>query len=593
MIDVINVATKMKFDAYFLARVPVRVLIVTDDEGSFSPEHRFGLTELISALKSFDSLTTEFKVTTAHRLTKTADGLTQVAEHADIEGFRFTAPYFKPSDYDEIWLFGIASSKRELNSYPLYDLSAEELRNITSFMNAGGGVFATGDHENLGQPLCGHLPRVRSMRKWHFDYDRLKAADGTYDYGKYDPATGDAPPVVGKYRHDTVVPGADGKYAFDDQSDDTPAILYPVSRRYETYVARGSYPHPLLCTPRGAIEVLPDHMHEGEIVVPSSLEATYSFAGLTGEEYPKDAFGYRVKPEVVAFVETIEGHKTRLEKKDLAGGKPGQAEEETSVIDREVVKLRFGAIGAYDGHLAKVGRVAVDSTFHHFVNVNLNGAGSNSFDPAKRLGLTGSASGKQHYEKIKDYYRNIGLWLAPKAIQEKIFERAVWIARHDSQVTMLGAPAANSTDIVLFGRAVKDAMLRLHPPCFVVGWTLGIVDPGSILFGKIWLDLNRPNPPWDGHRLLVRPDDFIAASLGGMVAEVMRLSERRDIEVRDAIARDMPVILRRGAADGLRRIAEITVHNLEHTARFIHSLTQAQSTGSAELDQTVQARAGE
>ena len=33
-------------------------------------------------------------------------------------------------------------------------------------MENGGGFFATGDHANLGSPLCGLIPRVRSMRRW-------------------------------------------------------------------------------------------------------------------------------------------------------------------------------------------------------------------------------------------------------------------------------------------------------------------------------------------------------------------------------------------------------------------------------------------
>lgn len=32
-------------------------------------------------------------------------------------------------------------------------------------------MFATGDHESLGRPLCGLIPCVRSMRKWFFPND--------------------------------------------------------------------------------------------------------------------------------------------------------------------------------------------------------------------------------------------------------------------------------------------------------------------------------------------------------------------------------------------------------------------------------------
>jgi hypothetical protein len=33
----------------------------------------------------------------------------------------------------------------------------------------GGGLFATGDHEDLGAGMCARIPRVRSMRYWKLD----------------------------------------------------------------------------------------------------------------------------------------------------------------------------------------------------------------------------------------------------------------------------------------------------------------------------------------------------------------------------------------------------------------------------------------
>ena len=41
-----------------------------------------------------------------------------------------------------------------------------EVEAIAAWMNAGGGVFATGDHALLGASMCHKIPRVRSMRKW-------------------------------------------------------------------------------------------------------------------------------------------------------------------------------------------------------------------------------------------------------------------------------------------------------------------------------------------------------------------------------------------------------------------------------------------
>jgi len=66
--------------------------------------------------------------------------------------------------YDQVWLFG---HEEETDTASFLDES--ELRTIYDFMNAGGGVFATGDHKSLGYALCGNIPRVSSMRKWQYE----------------------------------------------------------------------------------------------------------------------------------------------------------------------------------------------------------------------------------------------------------------------------------------------------------------------------------------------------------------------------------------------------------------------------------------
>ena len=52
----------------------------------------------------------------------------------------------------------------------------------------------------------------------------------------------------------------------------------------------------------------------------------------------------------------------------------------------------FGAISAYDGDPAGVGRIVCDATWHHFVNINLNGSGA-GLDPTTLLPRTGLYAG--------------------------------------------------------------------------------------------------------------------------------------------------------------------------------------------------------
>src|SRR5579875_144243 len=106
----------------------------------------FGLSEFIRTLTAGGPLFSEFRVTKAHRDS-------DVGGHADIENFRFDAHDL--SEYDEIWLFGVAGPGE--TDAPMSD---SELAALATFMDGGGGIFATGDHEDLGVVLNGRVPRV-------------------------------------------------------------------------------------------------------------------------------------------------------------------------------------------------------------------------------------------------------------------------------------------------------------------------------------------------------------------------------------------------------------------------------------------------
>jgi hypothetical protein len=434
-------------------KTQVRILMLTDAEGTYTEELRFGLTELVSALESTSGVFAEFKVTKAHREVPT-DTFIEPAS-ADIKEFEFdNLDQFNPSNYDEIWIFGI---RKQFEGKPL---TPSELKVVAQFMDQGGGVFAVGDHEDLGRPLCGEIPRVRSMRRWTYKDDQ--------DPEAYDPNSGQGPPVYGSFRHDTLVSGHSTLVAgpgtvvsgidiftFDDQSDDIPQTIYPkmygISNSYFPFL----YPHPILCGPRGVINVLPDHMHEGWCVVPKDLSQSYTFEHYVTEEYPSGSSG-QIIPDVIAEGEVF-AHAT--DNTDIQGK-----------LDVPSKATKFGNIGAYDGHPVNVGRVVVDSTFHHFVNINVIASGANSSDPVKQKGFGASQSGREAYDQIRAYWRNIAIWLAPAAKQNSMFSRVLWAARWDSQVGMAGASTSRREtlswgDMVRFGGSVRTTLRRFVTPC--------------------------------------------------------------------------------------------------------------------------------
>jgi hypothetical protein len=76
--------------------------------------------------------------------------------------------------------------------------------------------------------------------------------------------------------------------------------------------------------------------------------------------------------------------------------------EPTRINSGDRATFYFGTVGVYDGHQANVGRIAVDSTWHHFFDINLIGdpiaviANQNDIAGAsEQKGFTNSTNGKE------------------------------------------------------------------------------------------------------------------------------------------------------------------------------------------------------
>lgn len=448
----------------------LEILIVVDGPISFGPQHSdgppFGFSEVMRALAVHPSWV-KFKVTRAHRGTdptnfaalSAADKALLTPHH---QNFRFTQTGFDINKFDEVWLVGF--DRRSAPS----SMSDQELRIVSEYMNAGGGVFATGDHEDLGYALAGRVPRVRSMRKWYW-----ATAPGNGPSVDGGPPQLRAPDGATSSRHDTVREGHDTGFQFEDQSDDVPQIIEPVMHSFSVLTGHAtkttSFPHPLLCGPKGIIKVLPDHPHEGECVVPSDLSRSYTFAGYTIQEYPNLPGGGPLAPEIVAYGDVIGGHTT--------DAKP------------TVNARRFAVIGAYDGHRASVGRVAVDSTWHHLFDVNLTGAEDAPTGSIKSKGFPASAAGIAAFEDIKSYFRNIAIWIARPSAQQAMMADALWNARWGGLVL---EGVTQSTSVFLAGAYARDALGRIATQCQITKFRLDIP----------WeLPLPIPLPdPWDKPR---------------------------------------------------------------------------------------------
>lgn len=413
--DILNQALEARVPTDIITpwRVPCRPRVLMLVDGlSYQSGNSFGLWRFIHAITTASGVTNKPALTLAHRSVHPTATVTVGADTYTIQNnfnFATATPAVTLTNYDQIWIFGIGAGA--------FSLSNAEVGAVSEFMNGGGGVFATGDHAALGRALSGSLPRIRHMREWR------DAVSGGVPMGT------EADAALAINRIDTVVnPGVNALYEFSDQSDDIPQRIYPNYKVTDTDGLAGTgweaTVHPLLmlpgapgtrssANPSGAsagftqdINVLPDHPHESvcyDVTSTVTLGGTYNQSGQSFAEFQPSSANpaQRVAPGIVAYA--------------VSGGR--------SVLNgawKPPVRPRmFGVVSAYDGRLAQAypgkpqrpGRIVCDSTWHHYVNINLDGTGSG------RTGLgTGSGAGfvpSPDLEKIHAYYRNIVGWLQP------------------------------------------------------------------------------------------------------------------------------------------------------------------------------------
>jgi len=192
-------------------------------------------------------------------------------------------------------------------------------------------------------------------------------------------------------RIDTVTnPGPDKLTQFHDQSDEFPQRIFP-----HYYGSGNSWsPHPLLRSPRGDIDVMPDHPHESVCLIGPNLGANYNIHGINRVEFPT-YLGAPLAPQIIATSVSAGRFLTDLHKPPTT-------------------PRCFGSISVWDGHKVFQGRIVCDSTWHHFVNINLDGTGAPPQAGNNRRGLRNAfLQFTPDFHQIAEYYRNIADWIIP------------------------------------------------------------------------------------------------------------------------------------------------------------------------------------
>lgn len=501
---------------------PQKVLMVTDGSLDFGTGG-FGLSEFVGLVQGAGHT-----VSTARR---NGGGSATIPGNFN---FATAATPVTGANYDQVWIFGFSTAA----------ITAAEQTVIAQFMQAGGGMFATGDHETIGAGMGTKIPRVNAMRNWS------------------------SIPMVNPERHDTVInAGADAIKQFDDQADPIAQPMYPVffsNGGPDNSPATWSV-HPVLRHPSGAVDCLPDHPHESECLAPVPVAG--NFAGV--EQWPMPlGGGPRIAPVVVGVT--------------VSAGR-----FITDTLKPPVRPHSFGAISAYDGDAAQVGRVLCDSTWHHYVNINLNGSGATpDTTAATRTGLYVAGNPTPEYLKIQRYYLNAVRWLAPRN------RRACWpflqaaLARFDFEMLEVALPHPHPCPwdpLQNIGRIAEDAVTRHWGPGAMAEIVDGLLAAGDASPGLArMLKAQERNGDGKAEPSLLPLAELRRAVLGAMVNAVAHHLPADEEKLADLMGDGHDEVAARVLPEGVRA-AELAIHDyveraLKHTRELARAIQGGKET---------------
>lgn len=397
-----------------LMKIPIEILIYTDDPTRVDEERSMGIRELRRHINAHQPAFAEIHITLVSRNS-------DANHHAD----HLLHHELAKKNYDQVWFFGIHQINKEPfmlgipgGGGPRSELEAAERDDLALRMSVdaderatGIGILITGDHANPPPHIIppsgpGQLcpPNVD-----HRTFIGLGRALGTHVIRGGELRDWEGPPTncADDSNNTNYLPGGGDLSQAQLQHDANPQPLILPTFDIRGNPSRLGEPHKLFMGKNGTwIRVLPDHQHEGFVVLPKSFPAT---------KWPNGP-NFQPLPRIIAYG-----------------------------TDRRTGK-RLNILGAYDGDPAKVGRIVSDSSFHHYMNINL-----------KELSA-GSASAEA--DQIGQFYSNLAVWLSPrKKRREMGVEMIHWLANEPLMVQYVG------TGPISIGRFAVSLALEVATSC--------------------------------------------------------------------------------------------------------------------------------
>jgi hypothetical protein len=537
--------TLWDFPYWRLPRRPtVKILVVVDGSVGVAASYFFGVGKIIEILrKSAPHNDPDFGYVNFDVEIATRDAA-PVAGTANYTNFRFDQvvdgqPLI--NRFQQIWCFGFHPGNTgnpadtPIEAHATH-LETAELRELTRWMNERrGGVLAMGDHHFLGATLAWKIPRIRSMRRWT-NQDGVPPIDT--------PITSGGGPT--RYRHDTNQPQNAAQAnpvspAVIPNGAEQDGIPQKIKVRYFGGIIK-KRPHPILCARTyGVINVLPDHPHEGWVYEDAEVPAAnaYDFGGgIAGPDFP-DAVdgGSKPLPQAIAWARPWPEP-------------PYDHQKSPTSVEQ------FAVIGVYDGHRANIGRAVVDSTWHHWFNMNIDG-----IQAAAGPGATTEQVAS--WAKVKAYFRNVAVWLSPPAKQHAMLTYAAFWSLGSSLAVEGYDGGMPSWEL---GETARDILGQQASACQIFDWIFPHI-PFAVL-ERFRLPLPEPClscPPWE----LIEN-----AALGGIIKTMLPerdrlVAERLRGKVASVDVKLLADAVEKGTAAGLAELRQRWEKDLEQSKKAL------------------------
>lgn len=410
-----------------IERPTIKILLYTDSTDVVKePVGTFGLGLMINLLKAHAPAFADVRVKFERRY---PPGSTRAENKIHVVMKREEVTTGEP--FDQIWFFGLHQVNKQTFDSGLggggqeSELDLDEVNALRAWMDDGHGVLMTGDHAEprpadaldpdpntpcpfrfgnpplagLGRALGRCVPRAGDMRDW----------DGPPTSREEDSNNTQVTPFI------RCGESFSAQILFQRDRIPQQIILPTFDEKGE--LSSGGRPHPLFFYREGcgSIQFFPDHLHEGQVVIPDTSDV---------DVWKKDAADFQPRPRVVAYgIDKRDGRKLDL-------------------------------ITAYDGSAVGVGRIVADSSWHHYFNINLSG-----FTQPTRPGSA--------FDQIGQFYGNLALWLSPAAKRLEMAKAMFqWLAQ-DPHVReeLVTAPETSEGEKLKAGARARQLLSRVSSPC--------------------------------------------------------------------------------------------------------------------------------